>query len=62
MSLAVASKYIKILRHKSPKNICKICTWWYTPLISALVRLWQKDHKFKAKLGYTVSSRSSVAI
>jgi hypothetical protein len=26
--------------------------WWHTPLIPALRRLKQKDHKFEASLGY----------
>jgi hypothetical protein len=28
--------------------------WWYTPVIPALRRLRQKDHKFKASLDYTI--------
>jgi hypothetical protein len=30
--------------------------WWHTSVISALGRLRQEDHKFKASLGYIVRS------
>jgi hypothetical protein len=28
--------------------------WWFMPIIPALRRVRQKDHKFKASLGHTV--------
>jgi hypothetical protein len=30
----------------------KCQVWWYTPIIPALRRLRQEDHKFKASLDY----------
>jgi hypothetical protein len=31
--------------------------WWYTPVIPALRKIRHEDPKFKASLGYTVSSK-----
>jgi hypothetical protein len=36
--------------------------WWYRTIIPALRRVRQKDHEFKASLGYLTSSKSVWAI
>jgi hypothetical protein len=43
--------------YQKKKNVLKDTqlynhVWWCTPIIPALERLRQKDHKFKASLGY----------
>jgi hypothetical protein len=39
---------------RQTKSHIYCCAWWHTPVILALRRLRQEDHRLKAGLGYTV--------
>jgi hypothetical protein len=57
MKIGQAFLQRRVFKFTKKKNVLKDTqlynhVWWCTPIIPALERLRQKDHEFKASLGY----------